>query len=141
MGKRSTALLVLLASIVFATPSHAKTARVVVDFAKAGLIVGAGTGRGVLTHDGRDYRFRIYGLSVGLTAGASTTRFEGHASNLHHLRDFAGTYTAVGVGGAWLLGAGDVRLTNDKGVTITLHGIRGGIELSANISGIRIEFE
>src|SRR6266851_6327615 len=40
-------------------------------FAKAGLIADAGAGRGVLTYGGLDYPFRVYGLSVGVTDGAS----------------------------------------------------------------------
>jgi hypothetical protein len=136
MGKYSIklALVMLLASVVLTRPSHAVTGYVHVEFLKAGLIVGAGFGRGVLTYHGRDYRFRISGLSLGLTAGASTTRLDGRASHLHQLRDFAGTYAAVGLGGAWVLGAGGVQLKNDKGVTITLQGNRAGLEVAANLS-------
>src|SRR6516164_2219097 len=55
--------------------------------------------------------------------------------------DFAGTYAAVGLGGAWVLGAGVVELKNDKGVTIALEGARAGIEFAANLSGINIQLE
>jgi hypothetical protein len=142
MGKYfiKLALLLLLASVVSTRPSRAETGYVHVEFLKAGLIVGAGFGRGVLTYHGRDYRFRISGLSLGLTAGASSARLDGRTPNLHRLRDFAGTYSAVGLGGAWVAGAGGVQLINDKGVTITLQGNRVGLELAANLSGIRIEF-
>jgi hypothetical protein len=134
-------LVVLLASVVLTRPSHAVTGYVHVEFLKAGLIAGAGFGRGVLTYHGRDYRFKISGLSLGLTAGASTTRLDGRASHLHQLSDFAGTYSAVGLGGAWVAGAGGVRLKNDKGVTITLQGNRVGLEVAANLTGISIAFE
>jgi hypothetical protein len=134
-------LVISLASIALTTPSHAATGFVRVSFAKAGLIVGAGAGRGVLTYSGREYRFRISGLSLGLTAGVSALRLEGQASNLNQLSDFAGTYTAVGLGGAWVAGAGSVQLQNDKGVTITLQGGRAGLEFAANLTGIRIAFE
>jgi hypothetical protein len=142
MGKCAIklALVMLLASVVLTRPSHAVTGHVQVEFLKAGLIVGAGFGRGVLTYHGRDYRFRISGLSLGVTAGASTMRLDGRASHLHRLSDFAGTYSAVGLGGAWVAGAGGVQLKNDKGVTITLQGNRVGLEVAANLSGIKIEF-
>jgi hypothetical protein len=130
----------LLTLVILTRPSQATTGHVQVEFLKAGLIVGAGIGRGVLAYHGRDYRFRISGLSVGLTAGVSTTRLDGRASHLHQLRDFAGTYSAVGLGGAWVAGAGGVRLVNGKGVTITLQGNRVGLEVAANLSGIKIEF-
>jgi hypothetical protein len=142
MGKYSIklALVLLLASVVLTRPSHANTGYVQVEFLKAGLIVGAGFGRGMLIYHGRDYRFRISGLSLGLTAGVSSTRLDGRAANLHRLSDFAGTYSAVGLGGAWVAGVGGVRLMNGKGVTITLRGNRAGLEIAANLSGIRIEF-
>ena len=142
MGRYSIkiALVMLLASVVLTRPSHANTGHVHVEFLKAGLIVGAGFGRGVLSYHGRDHRFRISGLSLGLTAGLSSTRLYGQASNLHQLSDFAGTYSAVGIGGAWVAGAGGVQLVNGKGVTITLQGIRVGLEIAANLTGIRIEF-
>jgi hypothetical protein len=143
MGKYSIkfALVMLLASVVLTRPSHADTGYVHVEFLKAGLIVGAGVGRGVLTYRGRDYRFKISGLSLGLTAGASTSRLVGGASYLHQLSDFAGTYPAVGAGGAWVAGAGGVQLKNEKGVILTLQGGRVGPEIAANISGIRISLE
>lgn len=143
MGKYSIklALVMLLASVVLTRPSHGDTGHVHVEFVKAGLIVGAGFGRGVLSYHGRDYRFRISGLSLGLTAGASSTRLDERASHLHQLSDFAGTYSAVGVGGAWVAGAGGAQLKKNKGVTIALHGNRMGLEVAVNLSGISIVFE
>jgi hypothetical protein len=47
----------------------------------------------------------------------------------------------VGTGGALVGGGGGVQLKNDKGVIMTLHGVKAGLEFSANLSGIRIELE
>ena len=66
-GAMKAALLALLGCVVLTQPSDAKTGYVRVVFAKAAIIAGAGAGRGVLTLDGRDHRFRVYGLSVGVT--------------------------------------------------------------------------
>ena len=115
--------------------------QVSVVFAKAGLIVGAGGGRGVLTYRGRDYPFRVSGLSVGVTAGASAMRLTGRVSGLREVKDFAGTYDAVGGGGALVGGAGGVQMTNAKGVTIALQGLTAGMEFAANRSGIRISLQ
>ena len=141
MGKRSIpALLILLAACpAVSTPSRAETGFVRVVVLKAGLVAGAGIGRGVLSFQGRHYRFRMFGLSLGATAGTSASRLSGHVANLHQPGDFAGPYAAVGLGGAWVLGAGVVQLKNDKGVTIALRGARAGIELAANLSGISIQ--
>ena len=84
--------------------------------AKASLLVGAGAGSGVLTYRGRDYSFRLSGISLGITACATLGRLEGWASGIRDVRDFAGTYNSVGGGGALAGGLGGVHLRNDKGV-------------------------
>ena len=120
-------------------PSHAQAmGEVRVVFAKAALIAGAGGGRGVLTYRGHDYPFRVYGLSLGVTAGASAMRLTGRVTGLREVKDFAGTYDAVGGGGAWIGGVGGVQLSNRQGVVITLQGLVAGMEFAANRSGIRI---
>jgi hypothetical protein len=135
------ALLMLLASIAFGPTADARTGFVRVVFTKAALLAGAGAGHGVLTFDGRDHPFSVTGLSVGLAAGASVSRLTGRASYLDELRDFEGIYESVGVGGALVGGAGGVQLKNEKGVIITLQGVRAGVEFGANLSGVRIAFE
>lgn len=144
MGKHSMglAMLILVGAAGLATPSHAQAPGYVsVVFAKAGLIVGAGRGRGVLTYRGRDYPFRISGLSLGIAIGASAMRLTGRVSGLRELKDFSGTYDAVGAGGALVGGFGGVQLTNNKGVNITLQGLEAGLEFAANRSGIRISLQ
>jgi hypothetical protein len=133
------AALVLVICIGLAPPSHAQAMgniRMVVM--KAGLIAGAGAGRGVLTYRGRDYPFRVYGLSLGVTAGASVTRLTGSVMGLRDVKEFSGRYDAVGGGGAWIGGLGGVQMSNGKGVVITLQGVEAGMEFAANRSAIRI---
>ena len=131
----------LAVAIGMATPSHAITGTVRVTVAKAGFIVGAGGGKGVLTFRHRNYPFTVQGLSVGLTAGASINRLVGRAEYISELGDFAGTYSVVGAGGALIGGVGGVQLRNDKGVTITLQGPKGGVEVSANITKVVITLD
>ena len=74
-------MVVLAVRAGLATPSCAQAPGYVRGvFAKAGLVVGAGGGRGVLTYRGRDYPFRVSGLSVGVTIGASIKRLTGRVS-------------------------------------------------------------
>jgi hypothetical protein len=112
-----------------------------VNFVKAGVMVGAGGGSGVLTYRGRDYPFRVSGLSLGLTAGASVSRLEGWASGIRQVSDFAGTYSAVGAGGSLVGGVGGVHLRNERGVVIALQGPKAGMEFAANISGVKISLK
>jgi hypothetical protein len=136
------AVLILLSCVTWAAPSHAQAPGYVrVTFAKAGLVVGAGAGRGVLTYRGRDHPFRVSGMSLGVTVGASAMRLTGRVSGLRELKDFSGNYDAVGAGGAFVGGFGGVQLKNDRGVTIELQGLEAGMEFAANRSGIRISLQ
>ena len=131
----------LIASIGLATPSHAVTGTVRVTVAKAGLVMGVGGGKGVLTFRHRNYPFTVQGLSLGLTAGASLNKLVGRADYINELSDFDGTYSVVGVGGALVGGVGGVQLSNAKGVIITLQGPKAGVELSANITKVVITLD
>ncbi len=129
----------LFAVVLSATESVAQASGYVrIKFAKAGVVMGAGGGSGILTYRGRDYPFRMSGLSLGVTAGASVSRLQGWASGIRQVSEFAGTYTAVGAGGAFVGGAGGVHLANDKGVRMALQGPKAGMEFAANLSSIRI---
>jgi hypothetical protein len=138
----SLAAVALFVLAVAATPSLAQASgHVRVKFVKAGLLVGGGTGTGVLTYRGRNYPFRVSGLSLGVTAGASVSRLEGWASGIREVGDFAGTYSSVGGGGALVGGVGGVHLRNGRGVVIALEGPRAGMEFAANISEITISLK
>jgi hypothetical protein len=136
------AAIALFALALPVTPSLAQAPGYVrVKFVKAGVMVGAGGGSGILTYRGRDYPFRVSGLSLGVTAGASVSRLEGWASDISQVNDFAGTYSAAGFGGALVGGVGGVHLRNEKGVTIVLQGPKAGMEFAANLSGIKISLK
>jgi hypothetical protein len=132
------ALMALAVAIGVTTPSHAITGIVRVTVAKAGLIVGAGGGKGVLTYRHRNYPFTVQGLSLGLTAGASINKLVGRADYINELSDFSGSYSMVGGGAAVVGGVSGVQLKNDKGVIITLQGPKAGLEVSANITRVVI---
>jgi hypothetical protein len=138
---RRIAWVMLAVAVGAAAPSHAITGTVRVTVAKAGFVVGAGGGKGVLTFRHRNYPFTVQGLSLGLTAGASINKFVGRAAYMKELSDFSGTYSVVGAGGALVGGFGGVQLRNDKGVTISLQGLRAGLEVSANITKVVITLD
>jgi len=133
-----TAALGFLASVSLATPSLAETGQVAVVFTKGGFIVGVGGGQGVLLFRGKKYPFTVSGMSVGLTIGASTSKFVGRALNLRSPGDLAGSYAVGGAGGALAAGAGGVQLQNANGVILQLSGPRVGLEASAAVGGVTI---
>jgi hypothetical protein len=132
----------VLLALALALPSAPGLAQasgqVRVNILKAGLLVGAGVGRGVLTYRGKAYPFRVTGLSFGITAGATVGRLDGWASGIRQVSDFAGSYSSVGGGFALGGGINGVHLQNEKGVTMVLQGPKAGLELAANVSRIDI---
>jgi hypothetical protein len=137
LATRLAAIVLFLSG--WSAPSLAQASgHVQVRFLKAALVAGAGAGSGVLTYRGHRYPFRVTGLSLGVTVGASVGRLEGRAQGLREVSDFAGSYSAVGGGGALAGGAGGVRLQNEKGVVLELRGVRAGMEFAANLSGVYI---
>jgi hypothetical protein len=135
------ALLVLFASAGLTTSSQAETGSVRVVFTKAGFVAGVGAGRGVLTFRGRNYPFKVSGASLGATIGASITKFVGRALNMRGSGDIAGTYAAIGAGGALAGGVGGVQLENGSGVILQLHGVKVGMELSVSLAGVTITMD
>lgn len=137
----SGAMLGLVGLASFSTTSRAETGSVRVVFTKAGFIVGVGGGRGILTFRGHNYPFRVSGMSLGATIGASTNKMIGRALNIRAPGDIAGSYSTIGAGGALAGGAGGVQLQNANGVVLQLHGVKAGLELSAAVGGVTITME
>jgi hypothetical protein len=142
MSRIARLAVVTLLTVLPATSALAQAAGYVrVKLVKAGLMVGTGGGSGVLTYRGRDYPFRVSGLSLGVTAGASVNRLEGWASGIREVSDFAGTYSSVGGGGAFVGGFGGIQLANENGVKIGLKGPRAGMEFATNLTRVRISLK
>ena len=131
----------IAATIGVGTPSRADTGQVAVVFTKGGFIVGVGGGEGVLLYRGKKYPFTVSGMSVGLTIGASTTKFVGRALNLKGPTSIEGSYAVGGAGGAVAAGAGAVQLQNANGVILQLSGPRVGAEVSAAVGGVTIRLK
>jgi hypothetical protein len=122
-----------------ATQSHAQTAIVHLKIVKVGFIVGVGGGHGTLTYNGHVYRLGIGGVGIG-SLGIAGVNLTGVALNLHHPADIAGTYGAAGAGGTFVGGAAAVRLQNEKGVILELHGPQMGFQVSLGLAGMTIRF-
>jgi len=136
------AALIALFACGAASPSKADTGTVRVVFTKGGIIVGVGSGRGVLTFKGHHYPFRVGGMSVGFTVGASTTNLQGQALNMKSPGDIQGSYSVIGAGGAFAAGAGGVQLQNNQtGVILQLAGGKVGLEASAAVGGVTVTLE
>jgi hypothetical protein len=78
------------------------------------------------------------GPLILIKAATLLRRLTGRVTGLRDVRDFSGTYDAIGGGGTWIGGLGGVQLSNGKGVLITLQGVEAGMESAATRSTIRI---
>jgi hypothetical protein len=122
------------------TRSYAQTGTVHLRIVKAGFIVGVGGGDGTLTFHGKTYRLSVGGIGLG-SLGVASVRLTGTASRLHAAGDIAGTYAAVGAGGAFVAGAQVATLQNERGVVLRLHGVQMGFQVSLGLAGMTLALQ
>ena len=102
------------------------------------LILGGGSGEGVLTFQGKDYPFTMKGGSVG---GVGYTEVQG-AGVVHFLKkveDFAGTYSGIGVGAALVEGKGASTFQNNKGVVVSVKSRTDGAALNMGVNAVTVK--
>jgi hypothetical protein len=114
-----------------------KGAPVQLKIFKAGLVIGGGSGGGVLTFHGKKYKLGVDGVDVG-TIGIAEAHLVGNAYNLRRATDIAGTYdlanASIAIGG----GSKVARLENGKGVVLELSGEQTGLEATLGLGGMTI---
>ena len=132
----------LLALFVFAgfgfSAAQAGDGTVTLTIYKAGWIIGASGGSGVLIFHGRAYPLSTGGLDYGLVFGGSKTVLHGRVHNIFRPSDVAGVYGAAGAGLAIGGGARAIVLTNQKGAVLELAGRQVGLMANADLSGLAI---
>jgi hypothetical protein len=133
-----SAFLSLAAWTTTVNPSQADTGTVRILFGASGAVIGVGNGDGVLTFHGKTYPFEVSGVSFGATLALTVSEVEGRALNLNAPRDLAGSYIAVGAGGAIVGGVGVARLRNRNGVILVVSGPKLGAGLSVNLARVAI---
>ena len=102
--------------------------------------VGVSWGDGKLTFKGKDYRFKVDGLSVA-AVGISKISAVGDVYSLNNPADLAGTYVAVGGGIALAGGVAGLTMKNQKGVLINLRSVQQGVELNLGPQGFVISMK
>jgi hypothetical protein len=103
------------------------------------LIIGGGSGRGVLTYEGKKYPFTFKGMSVG-GVGAAKSAAVGEVYFLQKVEDFPGRYNAVTAGATVVKGAGRSSFENDKGVYVSLRAKTEGLALTLGLQSVNVEF-
>ncbi len=96
--------------------------------------VGVSWGSGVLAFNGKVYKFKIDGLSVG-SVGIQNVTARGKVYNLKNVADFSGNFAAMAVGMTVGGGAGSKTMKNERGVILDLISTNQGVELYTGASG------
>ena len=102
--------------------------------------IGLSWGSGTLSYNGKEYKFKIDGMSVG-SVGIQNATARGKVYNLKNVSDFAGNYAAVAVGMTVGGGAGSKTMKNDKGVIMDLISTNQGVDFTLGPQGVKITLE
>ena len=102
--------------------------------------VGFNWGKGVLNYEGKEYPFKVKGLSV-VDIGITKATSSGKVFNLKKLEDFDGNYTAASAEGTVAGGAGALTMKNQNGVVIDLVSTTVGANLKLSVEGVKITLE
>jgi hypothetical protein len=98
--------------------------------------IGYSWGKGVLTFQGKEYPFKVRGLSV-VDVGVSSADANGNVFNLKNLADFNGTYTTVTAEATVAGGAGGTTMKNQNGVILKLVSTTQGINFKLALEGVK----
>ena len=101
--------------------------------------MGGSVGGGTLTFQGKEYPFKIGGLTAGANVGISKMSAAGEVYELKEISKFPGTYTqldaSITLGG----GVGGLQLKNENGVIMRLESRTQGLQLNVgSASGISV---
>jgi len=102
--------------------------------------IGFSWGGGTLTYQGKQYRVKVDGLSVG-EVGIARATARGKVTNLKSLKDFDGSYTAAGAGATVGGGAGATIMRNQNGVVIEMTSTTQGASLKLAAEGMRLRVQ
>lgn len=102
--------------------------------------IGFSWGKGVLAYQGKEYPFKVNGLSV-VDVGITKATSSGKVYNLKKLEDFNGNYTAASAEGTVAGGAGVLKMKNQNGVEIELVSTTQGVNLKLSVEGVKIQLE
>ncbi|MGA2404634.1 MAG: DUF1134 domain-containing protein [Syntrophobacteraceae bacterium] len=102
--------------------------------------VGFSWGSGVLVYNGKTYKFKIDGLSVG-SVGIQNVTARGKVYNLKKVADFSGNFAAVAVGVTVGGGAGSKTMRNERGVIMDLISTNQGVDFTLGAQGVKVTLE
>jgi hypothetical protein len=133
------AMFIGLSGIVYA---EEKTPDATLTLTKGQVAVGIGYswGNGVLKYQGKEYPFKVKGLSV-IDVGITKATASGKVYGLKKLEDFNGNYSGGAAEGTIAGGAGATKVQNQNGVMIALVSTTKGVNLKLAGEGVTFTLE
>lgn len=132
----------LVSSLALAADAKQPSGTVEIEETQFAVILGGSIGGGKLTFQGKEYPFKIGGLTAGANVGISKMSAAGEVYDLTDISQFPGTYTKLDVGIALGGGVGGLRLKNENGVIMRLESRTQGLQLNVgSASGIKVTME
>jgi len=132
----------LVSGMALAADAKMPVGKVSIEEKQIGLILGGTWGGGTLTFEGKEYPFKLTGLSAGMNVGISKMSASGQVYDLMDVSKFPGTYTKLDASVALGGGMGGLRLKNENGVIMTLHSRTKGLDLNlGKVSGITVTMD
>jgi len=139
VGTLALSATLLTAGLAFADEAKKPDGKVTISQTDFALILGGSVGGGKLTFKGKDYEFKIGGLTVGANVGVSKADAAGEVYDLKDMKDFPGTYTKLDTGITLGGGVGGLRLKNEHGVIMRLVSRTQGLQLNvASATGVKV---
>ncbi len=141
----SSALLaasLLVGSLALAADAKKPSGTVEIDETQFAFILGGSVGGGKLTFQGKEYPFKVGGLTAGANVGISKMSAAGEVYDLKEISKFPGTYTKLDVSITLGGGVGGLHLKNENGVIMRLESRTQGLQLNVgSASGIKVTME
>ncbi len=135
---------IMAAVVLFTSSAMASDAKpsgtVTIDTKSIALGIGVQWGSGVLTFQGKEYPFKVNGLSV-VDIGISGVSAVGDVYHLNKIEDFAGTFTAADAGVAVGGGVGAVAMKNQNKVVMKLTSTQKGLKLKLAAEGMKVQMK
>ena len=104
------------------------------------LILGGSKGRGVLRFQGKEYPFKVGGITVG-GVGYTELSATGNVYNLTDVSQFPGKFVQYQAGITLGKGVGGLAVQNENGVRLNLTSSSEGLGLSIGAGGLEVTMD
>jgi outer membrane immunogenic protein len=104
------------------------------------LGIGVSWGEGTVTFKGKDYPFKIHGLSIN-DIGVSKVKATGKVYYLKNIEDISGTYNSLGSEATMGKGVGAIMMKNQNGVAIQLITLSKGARAKLSVDGVELKLK